>query len=517
MQDFSTKTRRLAPESSRGHVVRSTFVEPPPAHRSRRRENLIGGCLAIGGAFVAFCCVASIVTAILLPSIYRAQRPEIQAIWCNRAERVKLDFVCDWKPTPPFETVPTLAGTPIEDPFLILTPATATPNGAAPTESSLNITPMGISIQTAATATPTITPSPTIFVPPTAPPTATPLPSPTPIPLPAAYKLDTSRIFYQAQTWNNCGPATLSMGLSYYGYRSNQSVAASYLKPDVEDKNVSPYQMVNYVNQQASTQVPVNALYRVGGSLETIKALLANNFPVIIEKGYEVNDLGWMGHYLLLVGYDDTLQVFYTFDSYLGHGNLQGLQETYAQIQKYWKHFNYTFIVIYDPPRRQEVLNLLGTLADPTAAAQSALEVARLQASDNPNDAWAWFNLGNSYTLTGDYERAVQAFDQAFLLGMPWRTLWYLHLPYVAYYAVGRYNDILAHAQATQSTTVYVEETFYYRGAALAAEGDIQGAVEAFNAALLYNKNFQQARITRDALQNGTFTKDLVLTIGVSG
>src|SRR5690606_21963102 len=114
-------------------------------------------------------------------------------------------------------------------------------------------------------------------------------------------------------------------------------------------------------------------------------------------------------------------------------------------------------------------------------------------------------------TILGDYERAAQAFDQAFIAGLPYRALWYLHAPYTAYYAVGRYDDIIAHSKATESTTVYVEETFYYRGAALAAQGKVQEAIAAFNSALQYNNNFEPARIARDALQNGTFSADLVL------
>ena len=93
-----------------------------PRRRPSRRRNLLGACLALSGAFFAFGVVAVIVAAILAPSIYRSQRPEMQEIWCNRAERVGASFVCDWKPTPPAEFAPPVVGTPIEDPFAILTP-----------------------------------------------------------------------------------------------------------------------------------------------------------------------------------------------------------------------------------------------------------------------------------------------------------------------------------------------------------------------------------------------------------
>ena len=490
-----------------------------PRRRHTRRRNLFGACLALTGAFLAFGVVAVIVAAILLPSIYRAQRPEMQEIWCNRAQKIGASFVCDWKPTPPAEFAPPVVGTPIEDPFAILTPATATPDGAqdsgsagapAATQEGIVITATP-SFTPAATHTPTHTPTATLL------PTATIAPTATPVPRPVSFKLDTTRLTPHAQTWNNCGPATLSMGLSYFGYTRDQAVAARVLKPNAEDKNVSPYQMVNYVNQHAVEQVNTRAMYRVGGDMEMLKTLVSQGFPVILEKGYDVSDLGWMGHYLLIIGYDDTLQTFYTYDSYLGHGNRQGLQETYADVEHFWQHFNYTFIALYEPAREQQLLTLLGHRADPIAAAQGALEIARQQASINPNDNWAWFNLGTSYSILGDHERAAQAFDQAFLLGMPWRTLWYRHEPYTSYFALGRYDDILAHAQATESTTVYVEETFFYRGAVLAARGDAQGAIAQFQRALTYNSNFEPAQVAIQSLQNGTFSPQMVLTVGLGG
>src|SRR5687767_10622758 len=124
---------------------------------------------------------------------------------------------------------------------------------------------------------------------------------------PPNYKLN--GITHIHQLWNNCGPATLTMALTYFGFPANQDAAAAWLKPTSEDGNVSPWQMVDYVN----TQLPgtTRALTRVGGDLNLLKTLLANDFPVIIEAGYnpEPDRLGWMGHYLLMTGYDDTQEI----------------------------------------------------------------------------------------------------------------------------------------------------------------------------------------------------------------
>src|SRR3954453_20356549 len=64
--------------------------------------------------------------------------------------------------------------------------------------------------------------------------------------IPASWNLTGIQHIYQG--WNNCGPATLTMGLTYFGFKNDQYQAAQWLKPNSEDKNVSPWQIVDYVN-----------------------------------------------------------------------------------------------------------------------------------------------------------------------------------------------------------------------------------------------------------------------------
>jgi hypothetical protein len=308
------------------------------------------------------------------------------------------------------------------------------------------------------------------------------------------------------QQWNNCGPATLTMGLTYYGFEADQQPAASWLKPTSEDGNVSPWQMAEYVNTQIAGTV--RALVRVGGDLTTLKMLLANNFPVIIEAGYdpEPERLGWMGHYLLMTGYDDSTQQFNTHDSYLGPNH----SYSYEHIDTFWMHFNNTYIVLYKFEREQELLTLLGTNADATQNALNALELNRQRALNNPTDAFAWFNMGSNYVELARvdataYTYAETAFDQARSLGLPWRMLWYQFGPYEAYLAVGRYQDVidLARIQLQESgTSQYIEETYYYAGRAREGLGEADRALINYNTALELDPNFTPAQEARDRLIN---------------
>lgn len=309
--------------------------------------------------------------------------------------------------------------------------------------------------------------------------------------LPASYSL--SGIEFEYQGWNNCGPATITNALSFFGYGDGQTRAANWLKPNREDKNVSPDQMVAFVNSQIP-ELPVYALQRSGGTLERLKQLISNNFPVVIEAGYdpEPQRLGWMGHYLLVSGYDDATSEFTTQDSYLG----PNYRYSYDHIQQFWQHFNYTYIVVYESGREPELLELLGSDADVTQNALNALQLATAEATADRDNAFAWFNMGTNFVALDVMDRAAVAYDEARRIGLPWRMLWYQFGPLEAYYKVGRYDDVISLTSASQNDGGghYVEETFYYKGLGRLGQGDTARAIENFRQAVSFNPNFKPAQ-----------------------
>jgi tetratricopeptide (TPR) repeat protein len=314
--------------------------------------------------------------------------------------------------------------------------------------------------------------------------------------LPASWSLTGIQHIYQG--WNNCGPATLTMGLTYFGFKNDQYPAAQWLKPNSEDKNVSPWQIVDYVNNQLKGSV--KAMVRQGGTFDRLKQLISNNFVVIIEEGYDPpgKNLGWMGHYLLLSGYDDNAQQFTSQDSYEG----PNVKVPYTTESQYWEHFNHLYLVLYDGNREAELMSLLGSDADERQNSYNALVQATNDAKANPQDAFAWFNVGTNYDALGSFDRAASAFDQARNIGLPWRMMWYQFGPFDAYFHMGRYQDMidLAQANLNDGGGQYVEETFYYGGLAREGLGQNDRALSNFDGALAFNPNFTPARVARDAL-----------------
>jgi tetratricopeptide (TPR) repeat protein len=302
------------------------------------------------------------------------------------------------------------------------------------------------------------------------------------------------------QTWNNCGPATTAMVLSYFGYYVNQADTAAYLKPEPEDRNVSPYQITNYVNERT----PFAATDRTNGTLENVKRLVASGFPVVIELGIEPPGeyrwLGWYGHYLLVVAYDDALEQFWVYDSWFGtsevpmeNATIDGRILTYADADRQWRQFNRNYLVFYRPEDAAQVATIIGEDVDDDIMWQKSLARTKAELAQEPEDAFLWFNLGTIYNELGQYEQATTAFDQARAIGLPWRMLWYQFGPYEAYYQTGRYEDILLLADVTLKDRPYFEESFYYQGLAQEALGNVDTARASFQKAAKFNPYFQPA------------------------
>ena len=397
------------------------------------------------------------------------------------------------RPTPAGGVFPTIVA-PIDDDSAsslldmpIEIPATAAPPTSMPTP-----------IPPSATPSPVITASQQPAEAPTAAAATTQaIQAPLPVnDLPSAARI--SGVRHQQQTWNNCGPATITMALSYYGWQQEQAYAGARLKPNREDKNVSPHELAAFVADETF----VKAIVRMGGTLDLLKTLVANGFPVIIETGAMFEAYDWIGHYRVLIAYDDNLQLFYFFDSFLGVGaGAQGVSTSYAQVDRDWQAFNRTFIVVYEPQRENLVRALLDGHWDEQGAAQIAFDTAQAEARQQPQNAIAWLNMGTSLVALERYAEAAVAFDQANRAGnLPWRIFWYQFGIFEAYFEVGRYDDVLSHARIIQNNTSELEETYYWQGRVRQARGNLSGAESLYRRALAFNPNFAEARQALESL-----------------
>jgi len=354
------------------------------------------------------------------------------------------------------------------------------------------------------TATPAVTPTlwPTDTAEPDMTPvlpteTATPFPSPTseptatPIYQVAAESVYIDRFTHNWQGWNNCGPATLTTYLSALGTHVTQDDVAAVLKPNVDDKNVDPAEIAAHAR---SYGYEVRVL--VNGTPERLKLLLSNGYPVMLETWLEPEPNDGFGHYRLVVGYDDAVQEWIVSDSYVSENvkmPYEGIRISYEEMNGVWSVFAQTHIVVYPPADAPLIDAIIGEDIDPDRMWLNALTTYQLAVQADAEDPFVWHNLGTALVELGEMEQAAVAFDQARTLGLPWRMFWYQFGAYEAYHAIGRYDDVVGLANATNDTGGGGEEVYYWKGMGLAALGDNDGASQAWRYALWWYPEYEPA------------------------
>jgi tetratricopeptide (TPR) repeat protein len=369
------------------------------------------------------------------------------------------------------------------------------------------------------TLQPTLAPSQTALPPQGGAGTATPQPSATPAPtatpLPASAALRGVRWETQNGAWNYCGPTNLSMLLSYWGWQGDKFSTGKFLKPFDYDLNVMPYEMQNYVEEKTDFLMKV----RYGGTLELIKRLLANGFPVMTEVGVYFPETAtgltsWMGHYRTITGYDDAKKVLIVQDSYIK----ADLTIDYDGFVSDWRSFNFVFLVAYSKDKEDRLSALLGDYNDPVKSYQIALKTAtnELGKLGGVDQYFAWYNRGSSLVLLQDYNGAAEAYDKAYQLyanlpedRRPWREIWHETGPYYAYFYAGRIQDTANLATNTLDYITrraerlgisdkpqvgpFIEETWVWRARAREMLGDKNGAISDLRMAIKYHPGFQAA------------------------
>jgi tetratricopeptide (TPR) repeat protein len=197
-----------------------------------------------------------------------------------------------------------------------------------------------------------------------------------------------------------------------------------------------------------------------------------------------------MGHYRLLTGYDTGSNEFIAQDSL--HG--PDIRVPINSFDVDWQVFNRTYVLVFPPEQATTALDIVGETAAERVMYEKALATAQAEARAEPENPFAWFNIGTNYARLGQTELAAGAFDEARRLGLPYRMLWYQFDIFEVYLAQGRYPELIELTTAVLQATGGLEELYYYRGLAYIALGQPEAATADFEAALDYNPNFEPAR-----------------------
>ncbi len=340
-------------------------------------------------------------------------------------------------------------------------------------------------------ADPTATAAPTA-VPhtPTPAPELSPTPQPSPTALPSSVRLEAPP--HEQQDMNNCGPATLSMQLHYFGWQGDQYAVSSVIKPIDQDRNVNIDELLHFARNYAGW---LRSEFRVGGSIDLLRQLTAAGLPVVIEEGFYLeenywpNDDRWAGHYLLLTAYDDSTSTFTVQDSFLGANRTV----SYKDLDSTWQTFNRVYFLVFPPEQEEQVRMLLGEDWDETVNRQNALDAARAETQDQPENPFAWFNLGSNLVYFDSYAEAAAAYDRARQIGLPQRMLRYQFGPFFAYFNLNRNEELLTLSEYALKITPNSEEALLWHGWGLYRDGRKMDALLEFQKALEARPGYSDA------------------------
>ncbi|NWJ46329.1 MAG: C39 family peptidase [Chloroflexi bacterium] len=309
---------------------------------------------------------------------------------------------------------------------------------------------------------PTITPSPlptATQVPPTATPTIAPSPTPAVPVKPIAQKALLEPMSWESQKWNNCGPVSAMMVLSYYGIKKTQDECATALKPAEADKKVRPAELVDFLTTNG-----VKTLIVENGNLDTLRKLLSNGIPVITQSWLKPDDD--IAHYRVIRGFDTTKGTFIVNDSMFDKASVSvenALEDTL------WKAFDHRFLPVYTAKSEPLVKAILGVDFDSKTNLTRALAAAESFLDKNPRDLDGLRNAGYLRATSGNYEGALQIWDRIVALGPYGRFLWYQMWPLESLNKLGKYQQALKMTdEILQQAPVY-SEAHYERAVALVA------------------------------------------------
>jgi len=304
-------------------------------------------------------------------------------------------------------------------------------------------------------------------------------------PLPDAYTIPGGA--HAFQTFNNCGPAALSMALSLGGINVSQQELGRAMRPyqhpqgNNDDKSVTLKEVA-----AKGEEYGLIAYHRPAGNVELLQQFVAAGMPVITRTWLNLGED--IGHYRVVKGYDKNAGVLIQDDSLQG----ANLRYTYTDYLNLWRDFNYEFVVLVPAEKivlAEEILAAAGIL-DQNAAWLKALEIAERERAQNPASPFPEFNRSVALYYLGEFQDSISAFETV-QTQLPGRMLWYQIEPILAYYRSGQNDDRVLQmtSQILNNHNRAFSELYFLRSQVFARRGDQELAAAELQKANQYNSS----------------------------
>ena len=295
--------------------------------------------------------------------------------------------------------------------------------------------------------------------------------------------------YYVKQTFNNCGPASLSMVLSYYGIEKSQHELGQILRPyqnpngDNDDKSVTLTELANHAKTYG-----LYTYHRPNGDIELLKKFITYDIPVVTRTWLHVNED--IGHYRVVKGYDDNSQLIIQDDSYEG----SDLSFSYSDFNIMWSKFDYEYMVLIPTDKKLIAEEIIGANLDDSYAWGQAVKRNNEILHQNPNDIYSRFNLSVAYYYQKEYDKSIKEFEMV-ESQLPFRTLWYQIEPILSYYELKNYKRVFSITDKILGNyNRAFSELYVIRGKIYQNQRDLENAKSEFEKAVFYNNNLKEAQ-----------------------
>ncbi len=275
------------------------------------------------------------------------------------------------------------------------------------------------------------------------------------------------------QTFNNCGPASLSMALSYYKINVSQAELGNQLRPYQNQEGDNDDKAVTFNEMAAKAEEYGFQVYsRPAGDIEIIQKFINLDIPVVVKTWLNPDED--IGHFRIIKGYDKNKNILIQDDSYQG----KNIAYTYEVFRRLWQVFSYEFLVLVPEEKIKKAEVILGPLVDKNYAWRKVL---------NSDDSR--FNQLRANYYLGNYRTAVNIFGEI-KNDLPRRMLWYQIEPILAYYQLEDYDRVLELTQNIfDSQNMAFSELHYLRAKIFEDRGETDKANQEYRLADVYNSS----------------------------
>lgn len=151
------------------------------------------------------------------------------------------------------------------------------------------------------------------------------------------------------QTYNACGPASISEVLGYFGLKVAQADISRFTR-ESETSYMSAQAIVTF-----APLVGMEARLYANGTLDTVRSAIKNGLPIIALQSHITAEGRVIPHWRVIVGYDDATQRTYLMDPLLGYVTI-----SYNDFNRVWADHRGQFAVMYPPKLSALIRKVIG-------------------------------------------------------------------------------------------------------------------------------------------------------------